>query len=254
VPLALQTVLALAVLAGLFYAAWRFDRWRKPQNRALRRLRNLPLCPLSRLAEGQPVRTLGTVRKRGELLRAPFSGRSCVCYEAVVEGWNHNRLRFSNWYLLAREVRATRFGLELGGASADVVAAIGEPVDALLRADEEQRSDVLHKPTPEMESFLERLGRSAHGLVLPRTLRYREGIVEAGEMVVAAGLVTRRVERPAFVVEGEDGSPVAHWQLSGGPAGPLFLSDDPHVVKAQADEHNRSFTGVGATGRGPGSR
>lgn len=153
--------------------------------------------------------------------------------------------------MLAREVRAVPFALQAGGATAEVVVGENEPVEAALRTDRKLVSDALNRPTPEMEAFLARHSVQSRRLLLRRSLRYHEAIVEEHETVVVAGLAQRRVEHPAFAVEGGDNAPTERWSLTGGPAGPLLVCDEPLVVRAQADEHNRRFTEHGGGSGAP---
>ena len=243
--LVLQTLLGLAVLGGLFYAAWRIDRWRSREGRAKRRLQQWPLVPLSQLPAGLPVRTVGRVGSAVRALTAPFTGRRCVCYEAIVEARNWHEYRTSNWYEIACEVRATGFGIRQGPAEAEIVVAEGEPVDLVLQRDRRLHSNVLRSPTPEMEAFLARHQERARGFLLPRTLRYVEAIVEEGETVVVAGQANRREDRPASAIEGEVAGPAGGWTLTAPTDSPLMISDDPDVVGSQAKE---------LSGRTPGSR
>lgn len=58
----------------------------------------------------------------------------------------------------------------------------------ILDEDASFSSGFLNDATPELEAFLADRGHSSQGWVFNKTMRYREGVVEAGETVAVVGV------------------------------------------------------------------
>lgn len=171
--------LGIAIVIAI--VAWYFSE----KQRILRALRGAPIVPIHAVSAGAVARIEGKVRVLGEPLRAPFSGRFCVFYEAIVEERRSNG-KSSSWVTIIREVQANDFLLDDGTALARVESA-GLRVVAVK--DSERTSGVLNDASADLEAFLAKHGRKSQGWVFNKTLRYREGVFEPGERVTVLGSV-----------------------------------------------------------------
>jgi E3 ubiquitin ligase len=157
----------------------------------------------------QSVKIEGKLRYGEETVVAPFSGRVCAVYEVEV----HER-RGKHWRLVARERFAKDFWVEDESGRALVQA----PVSQLrVVSDTHHRSGVWTDATPALEQFLVRIGQTSKGFFLNRTLRYREGVMEAGERVAVCGYARREGDGRVVIKER--------------PPTPLIVSDDPAVLE-----------------------
>jgi hypothetical protein len=163
----------------------------------------------ARAPDRESVKIEGTLRYAEETVVAPFSGRVCAVYEVEV----HER-RGKGWRLVGRERFAKDFWVEDGSGRALVQA----PVSQLrVVSDAHHRSGPWTDATPALEQLLGRLGQKSKGFFLNRTLRYREGVMQAGERVAVCGYARREGDGRIVIKER--------------PPTPLIVSDDPAVLE-----------------------
>jgi len=193
-------VVGVAIVAARLYFS---DRARIGRAIAGARRVDAAACP-----DRKSVKIEGTLRYGDETVRAPFSGRTCAVYEVEV----HER-RGKHWRLVVRERFAKDFFVE----DASGRALVRAPVTRVrVVQDAHARSGPWTDATPEQEKFLERFGQTPKGFLLKRTLRYREGVMEAGEKVAVCGYARR-----------EGGGVVIAERMPT----PLIVSDDPRVLE-----------------------
>ncbi|MBL8718622.1 MAG: hypothetical protein JNL79_21755, partial [Myxococcales bacterium] len=144
-----------------------------------------------------------------------ISGRRCAYYRVVVEEQYESSGRRS-WRDVLDEQDGVDFLVkdETGEALVKTTR-----VEAVLEKDRSKSSGFLRDATPELEAFLKKHGRSSEGLVFNRTLRYREGVVEAGERVAVAALVRRKTAKARPI-------------LAAPPNGSLLISDETDLTSA----------------------
>jgi len=164
---------------------WYFGR----EQRLKRRLRSLPVQPIAETPEGKDVRVAGRLAyvDGNAPLTAPISGRPCAAWRVVVEemrggGGNNNSKR--KWVAVVTESEARDFLLEdsTGRARVD-----GTLVELVLDFDSRGSTGVFRDASPQLKDFLFWRGIATEGLVFNKNMRYREGILEAGEKVTVAG-------------------------------------------------------------------
>jgi hypothetical protein len=169
-----------------------------PKRRARRALRRLPLTPIADAAAGAWVRVGGTVEVLGAPLRAPLSGRACAYYEVRVEQ-KISAGRSTRWITRAAEADGREFAVRDAGGRA--IVRLREAELALVD-DIDRRSGLWREPTPDLEAFLAARGIAGKGRWSNPTLRYREAVLEPGEVVGIAGLASRE---PAPTADGDGG-------------------------------------------------
>ncbi len=217
---------AIALLAiaavGLVRIAYR--AFLSQEARTTRALADRPRARIRDAAEGS-VRVTGRVRRRGELLEAPVSGRRCVAFQLLVEedndGWGK--------LLELRDARPFVLADETGEALVDTAAG---PFRLALDSDErggtgsfDQIGEAQLQAIMSVGSF-ESPGRSR----LNR--RYREGILREGETVAVGGRGVR--EASAEGTSANLREPSQWLVLRGTVDEPLLISDSLDAIAPDA--------------------
>lgn len=187
--------------------------WFSADQVARRAIKEAPVRHVRDLHDEEHVRVVGTVGVE-EALRAPISGRRCAYFRVVVEE-RRERDGHHHWYKIIDVQQGVDFLVKDKTGEVQVKVARAE---AVLEQDRSERSGFLKDATPELEAFLRKHGEHSEGLVFNRTLRYREGVVEAGERIAVAGLARR--------------TPNGRVLLTAPPGGSLLLSDEDELTGA----------------------
>jgi hypothetical protein len=141
-----------------------------------------PEKPLFDVVEGELVRVRGVVRRAGALLDAPFSGRKCIGYRAIVEGDED-----LGWTELRRFEECPPFFMSADG----VEASVEGPFLVGLKLD-------LRIEGPPSEANIETLRKLGIGLVdmkgKRRPVRFFEAILQEGESIWVLGRVRIAVD------------------------------------------------------------
>lgn len=166
-------VVAAAIIGALFVFT---------DERALRqRLIKAPRKAIADVQKNEVVKIVGRLELEGEPLHAPLSGRECALFDVLVR---EKRGRGNSWYTVIRETRMREFFVADDSGRARVRMS---RVEVLVVRDEHQDSGFLDDATPEQEAYLARHGQYTEGVIMNRTLRYEEGVLEEGEMVAVLG-------------------------------------------------------------------
>jgi hypothetical protein len=222
--------IALAAVALLTTAGQVF--W---PSRTKRINRTLAAQPRARVQEAHgTVRLTGRVRRTGEPLYAPLSGRRCVAYEMFI----YERLRpggvgMSGWHRFVEQRQVDPFVVadESGEARVDTSG----PFRLALVHDRIGTTGGFG-PYPgthrELGQFLESVGVETRGwLGFWKVFHYREGVIEEGELVSVGGACTREVDPTGD--RADPRSPPERLVLHGTEALPLLISDG----RAARSEH-----------------
>ncbi|MFT5353969.1 MAG: hypothetical protein ACI9KE_001169 [Polyangiales bacterium] len=173
-------VFLLLVGAGLFYVFGTADK------RLKRRILKLPIGEsIAQTPQNQDVRVSGTLAYvEGKApLTAPISNRPCAAWRVIVE----ERRKHSNqsgWRKVIDDSASTDFALEDESGRAIVD---GTALSLALNFDASGGQGFLNPASPGLKAFMEARGVGTHGMILKKTLRAREGILELGETVTVAG-------------------------------------------------------------------
>ncbi|MFO0548719.1 MAG: GIDE domain-containing protein [Polyangiaceae bacterium] len=153
-----------------------------PSGRARRAAERLPKTPVVDAADGEVVRLVGTLELAGAPLVAPFSGRRCAHYEAVVE---IPRARGFRRFLVER--KSAPFFVRDGSGRAlidDSRMIVEVVIDSYWNAQETDPETRF-----ELERFLYGIGSNGAALLgSANALRYSEGALEEGELVTVIGV------------------------------------------------------------------
>lgn len=212
-------VLVTLVVLGMFFSH---------DARVKRALRKAPLHTTTSFPDGAVATVQGTVCQLAERpLIAPLTGRACAYYEAIVEEYRSSG-RSGSWYTIISEKQGHDFLIDDGQGTARV-SMHGASV-ALVK-DAHFRSGMFQDATPVLEQFLARHGRSSQGWVFNKKLRYREGVIEPGELVAVCGKGSREPDPSPHAATGGYRDTPTRLLLSAAPAMPLYVSDDMDTLR-----------------------
>lgn len=189
-----------------------------PRARARRAAERSHLAPVAEVAVGEVVKVVGRVSFTEDPLEAPFSGRPCAHFEAIVE-----RRHARGYKTKARTASTQSFWVE-DDSGRIYVDARNALVDVVL--DHHWTSRDLDAETRfELERYLYQNGPSWNRLLgAEADLRYCEGALEEGELVTVVGLASIVREPEPHLYRDK-----ARRVVLGAPArGALYVSDGMH--------------------------
>ncbi len=220
----MNVIIAAVILfvLGAVIAGYYFSR----DNRIKRAMRAAPLVAARDFQGDQLARLQGTLRYATEPLTAPLSGRSCALYVVQVEEYRSNG-KSGSWHEIIREEEGREFFLDDDSGSAFVRP---DGADTVLVKDAHFRSGTLNDATPGLEAFLNRNGTKSTGWLFNRSLRYKEGVLEAGELVAVCGRGVREADPDPRSAQGGYRESATRVVLSQSLHAPLYISDDPSVL------------------------
>ncbi len=210
------------VLVGIGGFAF-YSYYNSESARTKRALRDTPRRTIGDFSEREPGKVVGTLSYLGEPLRSPLTGRTCAYYEIHVEEYRSSG-KSGTWYTMIKESQGQDFSLEDQSGY-----AIVNPVGASLAitVDSHTRSGSFDDPTDLERSFLNAHGRDGKAWVFNKKVRYKEGVLEAGESVAVLGRGTKEPD-PSGVHKqaGYRDAPPMRLRLGRSAKLPLMISDD----------------------------
>jgi hypothetical protein len=152
-----------------------------------RALKSTRRVDIGTVADGATVKIAGRVSCVGRApLKAPASGRPCVCWEIVVEE-EQPTTEATTWQEIVRDEEAQPFMLDDGTGRALVEARYPQ---LSLKKDGRYRSIAFDGAAPRLREFLESRGKpSVTVFGQSKGMRFLEGVIEAGETVSVFGQV-----------------------------------------------------------------
>lgn len=127
----------------------------------------------------------GEVKFVKEPLIAPLTGRACEHYRIVVEEQRRSG-KSRSWHTIIEEEESSNFLVKEGSHYA---LMDHKNRKCYLVPDAKYNSGFLNDATPELEAFLNKHGKSSEGFLgMNKTIRYREGVLEEGELVAVTGM------------------------------------------------------------------
>jgi hypothetical protein len=192
--------------------------------KAKRALSARPPRRIADVEDGAVVKIVGKVELLEAPLVSPIAQRECAFYEAFVEEELGDE-NGSNWTQRIAERYARNFVVREGSSKA--VVDVSGATFAIV-ADVHTRSGFLNDATPELEVFLRKYDQESTGLLgFNRTFRYREGAIEAGEIVSVLGRA--RWERDPDVESVGYRDTKKRLVIEAPPDGTVIVSDDPQT-------------------------
>ena len=197
--------------------------------RLKRTLRQAPRLSIENVSEREPAKIVGSLAYIGEPLISPLTGRTCAYYEILVEEYHSGADDDGYWETMIRESQGQNFVI-----NDDTGTAIVNPIGAqvALTIDSRTKSGTFDAPTDRERNYLNSHGQEGKGWVFNKSLRYREGILEAGERVAVLGRGVREPD-PEGVQQasGYRSTPPMRLRMRGSQNAPLLISDDTSTVQ-----------------------
>jgi hypothetical protein len=149
-----------------------------------RHLKRAVLKPIGSVTNGEVAKITGNVELTGAPLTAPLSGRKCAYYYVLVEQ-HVSSGKSSHWQKFIEEEVSGQFGIRDGNSCARIIS---KRIKTYIVEDRKYESGVFEEPSAVMEDYLRKHGKTSEGAFgFNRTLKFREGVLEAGERVQVLG-------------------------------------------------------------------
>ena len=243
----LFSVFALCLVLAAYFYAWILRKSRQARGELdseIKKIRDIEtkvnlslkcgkVTPIQEAPTGQVVKIGGQIEAADKTLYAPLSGRGCVFYDVVVEQYSKNGPQ--EWLPLFRDTNAVDFYIVDDTDRALVqLAKLRTELRAAAERDHYASSGTFNDATPELEAYLSRHGQSSTVVGMNRQLRYREGVFEPGEHVVAMGTAIREQStEPRNAGSGYRGA-ARRFVLGPLPGGSILISDDSELAESTA--------------------
>lgn len=156
-----------------------------------RHLRKAVLKSIHSVTDGEIVKISGKVELTGPPLVAPLSGRKCAYYHVLVEQ-QVNTGKSSHYKKVIEEEVAGPFGIRDGRSCARI--GIRDPqsasrdVESYIVDDAKYESGIFNDPTEVLDNYLSAHNLNSENFIgFNKSMRYREGILEEGEVISVLG-------------------------------------------------------------------
>lgn len=176
-------ILPLSVLGGMILIGVLVTYFSK-EARIKRKLKSTPITTIRAFRHGELGRITGHAEVVGAPLIAPLSKRKCAYYQVIVEQKKSSG-KSSRWVEIIKDERYPPFMVREGNHHAIIDT---KWVKTILDKDAKFSSGFLDDATEELQAYLKKHGHEDTGwLGFNKTLRYKEGIIEPGELVTVRG-------------------------------------------------------------------
>lgn len=178
---------------------------------------------ISDFISGDIAKVVGKVEFAGDPLIAPLSGRRCAYYYVLVEQQVSSG-KSTHWETVIEEEVAGKFVIRDGRHIAHVNCM---NVKSVLVEDKQYSSRIGQDATPELEKYLNDHNKKSEGVFgWNKTMRYKEGVLEEGELIAALGRGEWKSAEQVQLPDTYD----RVLELSSTEAEPVYLSDDPETI------------------------
>jgi len=215
IPIAIGIVILIVVFISFYFSKKAVIK---------RKLKKAIGKKISDFVSGDIAKVVGKVEFVGEPLIAPLSGRRCAHYYVLVEE-KVSSGKSSHWNTLIEEEVAGKFVIRDGRHCAHIN---NQNVKSYLVEDREFASGFGNDATPELERYLNAHGQKSEGVFgWNKTIRYKEGVLEEGELIAAVGRGEWKTAEQAQLPDTFE----RVLEISATEQEPVYLSDDPETVK-----------------------
>lgn len=155
------------------------------KNRILRELRNSkPITSLNSVKDNDYVHLKGKALKFKDILNSPFRGKECFLYEIKVEQKN------KNWRTIINDLVFQSFCIDINGQKVIINAKTPAKQRRIyLDKDKKGSSSFFTNADNRFVSYMRSKGKDTKSIFgFNKTLRYKEGIISANEMVSVKGI------------------------------------------------------------------
>lgn len=194
--------------------------------RVRRKLKKAAGKKISDFASGEIAKVVGKIEYVGKPLVAPLSGRPCAYYYVLVEQ-EESSGDSRHWNTLIEEEVAGTFFIRDGKYCAHINS---KNIKSYLVEDREYSSGFMEDATWSHKKYLQDHGQESTDFWgFNKSLRYKEGILEEGELIAVVG----RGEWKKAEQEQLPDSYGRVLSISSTDKESVYLSDDPETVKTQ---------------------
>jgi len=214
------------IVGTIFYLVYYFSR----KAVVKRKLKKAVESKISDFISGDIAKVVGTVEFVGEPLIAPLSGRQCAYYYVLVEELISDG-KNSHWRKMIEREVGGKFVIRDGRHRAYI--STDSTIKSYIVMDKKYSSGFMENATENLEKFLQNHGQTSKGFLgINRKIRYKEGVLEAGECIAVMG---KGEWKTAAAVQLPDtfGRVLV---ISTTEAEPVYLSDDPDTVKTKYND------------------
>ena len=191
--------------------------------RIIRKLKNARLKTISSFNEGDEAKIIGTIKKTDTPLISPLSKRECIGYHVLVEQKRQND-DTSSWETIIDKKVIEDF--IISDNEMDAIVRTNKLKSVIVK-DNKQKSGFLNDASPQLEQFLNMHGIKSENIFgFNKTMRYKEGILEPGELISVFGKGTWKMSRDLNLrTSSEKLLEISHLQ-----DGFVYLSDHPSTI------------------------
>lgn len=217
-----QLIIIVALSIGLGVLI--YNIYFTPKAIVKRKLKRAVGKKISDFVSGDIAKVVGTVVCVDKPLIAPLSGRPCAYYRIIVEQ-HHSTGKSSRWETIVKEEQITTFLIKDGRNYAFINS--GKTMSYVV-SDWENSSGFLNDASENLKQFLQRHGVDSENILgLNKTLRYKEAVLEPGEIMAVMG---RGEWKSASLLKLPE-SYNRVLELTSSVDEPLYFSDDPDTVE-----------------------
>jgi hypothetical protein len=183
----LLIALVIGVIALIAFGIYYFN----PKQIILRKLKKIRLKPIVSLKDNEWVKVNGKAVNIQAPLIAPLSKRKCVYFTIKIEK-KVSTGKNSHWKTVVNEEKIDPFFIEQNGRVV-LVNPTQNPKNyvSFLVIDSKFTSSIFNKPTTEALALLEKYSIDSKNFFgFHKQLRFQEGVIEIGENITVAGVVT----------------------------------------------------------------
>jgi hypothetical protein len=196
-----------------------------------RKLKDAVGMKISDFVSGDIAKVVGKVEYVGEPLIAPLSGRRCAYYTVLVEQ-HVSSGKNSHWKTIIEEEVAGSFVIRDGRHCAHINS---DNVKSYLVEDRQYSSGFAEDTPAVLEKYLNAHGQESEGVFgINKTIRYKEGVLEEGELIAAVG-------RGEWKNADQEQLPDTYDRvlaITSIDKEPVYLSDDPETVRTTYSDTN----------------
>jgi hypothetical protein len=191
----------------------------------VRKLKKATGKKISEFVSGEIAKVVGKVEFVGEPLIAPLSGRPCAYYNVLIEKQVSSG-KSDSWKTIIEEEVAGTFVIRDGRYCAHINC---DNVKSYLVEDREYHSGFGEDATEVLEKYLKDHGEESEGLFgWNKTIRYKEGVLEAGELIAVVG-------KGEWRNSSQEQLPDSYGRvldITSTETEAVYLSDDPETVRS----------------------
>lgn len=214
-------IIAIVFVVGLIVLAIVFSK----KARVRRALNKAPYKRIHEVQNGEKARVVGKIVYAGKVLTSPLTRRHCAAFHVEVQEYRQHG-KSGSWVTVINDEQKGDIVIHdgMGNAHVDLV------VQSLMVQDANFSSGTFNDATPELKEYLRFHGRDSTGLLgFNKQIRYKEGILEQGEVVAAVGVGTWNSARAKNLNLPNDKLLV----LGPDEKGKLYITDDPGLIKTE---------------------